>query len=71
MEKTILGSGQELVNEAIRVQTEFKKTNIIWSLEMCLQQVVDNETISTNKLAITTAKIVAKSIDKNYHLTFL
>ena len=64
MEKTILGSGKELLNEALRLQKEFKKqNNAIWTVESCLNAVIENKTVITNENAVHSARIVAKSID--------
>jgi hypothetical protein len=68
MEKIILGSGQELLNEAIRLQSEFKKSNVFWDLECCLKSVIDNEQTVTNQFAIDSATIIAKSMDIDYRL---
>lgn len=64
MVKANLGSGKELIAEAKRLQTMYNEFGTYWSLESCLQSIIESETIETNQKAIDSAMIVAKGIDQ-------
>jgi hypothetical protein len=64
MTKTNLLSGQELIAEANRLKKIFFTMGTIWTLELCLDAVIENTTIETTKDAIDSARDLAKIYDK-------
>jgi len=62
--KIKIGSGKELLKEAMRVQGEFLSLNTYWNLEECIQEVCNH--FEVNKNAIDSAMVVAKALDIEY-----
>jgi hypothetical protein len=62
--KTKFINGKQLLDEAIRLQVEFKKNGTHWSLVECVDSIVDNETNEVRPSAIKSAKTIALSVDK-------
>jgi len=62
--KKVLGSGQSLLNEAVKVQAEFLSFSVYWDLEKCLDAVIEKEEFEINKNAIDSARTICKAIDK-------
>jgi hypothetical protein len=61
--KIKIGSGKELLKEAMRVQEEFLALNTYWNLEECIQEVCKH--FDVNKNAINSAMIVAKALGRD------
>lgn len=59
-----LESSIDLIVEANRLQMEYLKTGVHWSLEDCLDAVIDNGIIETNQSTIDSARMVAQRIDQ-------
>ncbi len=68
-----LSNGKQLINEAKRIQKKFLKVGTYWSLSSCLDSLIENDTIETNKEAIDDARLVAIRIDEEFanEITFL
>ena len=61
--KTKIGSGKELLMKAKNLQNEFLKSNTYWSLEDCINTIIEKDCFEINSKAIDSAKIVARSLD--------
>ena len=61
--KRKIGSGKELLTEAKMLQNEFLKLNTHWSLEDCINAIVEKDCFDINLNAINSAKIVAKGLE--------
>jgi hypothetical protein len=49
--------------KAKNLQNEFLKSNTYWSLEDCINTIIEKDCFEINSKAIDSAKIVARSLD--------
>ena len=63
---TTLNSATELINESKRLQDTFNDftSGTYWSLENCLDALIDYSEIETNQMAIDDARIITQKIDQ-------
>jgi len=61
MSKFYIGTGKELLAESLRVQSAFEVQGVYWSVNACMEQVIEQWEVNPN--AKGTAKVLADSID--------
>lgn len=62
--KKKIGSGQQLLDEALSVQLTFLEVGQHWNLVKCIESIIEKDCFEVNEHAIESALIVARGLDE-------